>query len=168
MAQSKFRLIKEKTVSEISNKITSSKALVVAKFIGLSVSDLENLRKEAKVKGVEIKVYKNRLFKLASNNNGLSELDQYLVGSSIFAFSNEEDMAAAKVLVEFSKKHKLLEIKAGTFEGKVIDAEGVKMVASLPTYEESLAILGRSLLAPLQQLSIGLKMLVDEGKLISE
>lgn len=168
MAQSKFRLMKEKIVNEISNKISSSKALVVAKFIGLSVSDIETLRKEAKAKGVEIKVYKNRLFRIASNNNGLNELEQYLVGSSIFAFSNQEDMAAAKVLVEFSKKHKLLEIKAGTYQGKVVDAEGVKMVASLPTYEEALAILGRSLLAPLQQLSVGLKMLVDQGKLIAE
>ncbi|UUD36678.1 50s ribosomal protein L10 [Mycoplasmopsis californica] len=165
MADSKFRLIKKDTVKEISNKLANSKALVVAQYSGLKVSELQTLRREAKHHGVDIKVYKNRLFKLAAADAKLNDLDQYLVGSSIFAFSNNDDMSAAKVLSAFAKTNKLLVIKAGTYEGKVIDADGVKMVASLPTYEEALGILGRSLLAPLQQISIGLKMLVDENKL---
>ncbi|WP_027334153.1 50S ribosomal protein L10 [Mycoplasma elephantis] len=167
MADSKFRLIKKEIVEDITKKISNSHGLVVAQYIGLKVSELQTLRREAKKHGVEIKVYKNRLFKLAADSLKLNDLDQYLVGSSIFAFSNNDDMSAAKVLSAFAKNNKLFVIKAGVYEGKVIDADGVKMVASLPTYEESLAILGRSLLAPLQQISIGLKMLVDENKLIN-
>lgn len=165
MAQSKFRLIKQDTVKEIGKKITNSQAFVIAEYRGLNVSKIQELRKVAKASGVEIKVYKNRLFRLASQAAKLNDLDQYLVGPSIFAFSLNDGMSAAKVLVEFAKKNKLLVIKAGTYENKVIDAAGVKMVASLPTYEESLDILARSMIAPLQQLSLSLKLIVDEGKL---
>lgn len=165
MAQSKFRLMKQDIVKEISKKISQAQAMVIAEYRGLTVAKLEKLRNEAKSHGIEIKIYKNRLFRIAARQADLCDLDQYLVGSSLFAFGNTDDMSAAKVLVEFAKKNKLLVIKAGTYENKIIDANGVKMVASLPTYEESLAILARSMMAPLQQLSLSLKLIVDEGKL---
>lgn len=163
MSESKFKLAKREVVAEISDKIASSQAVAFAEYRGLTVAELRELRKEAKAMGVEIKVYKNRLFKLAASAAGYADLSEHLVGPNIFAFSQNDEMSAAKLLVKFAKKHKIMVIKAGTFDGKVVDAAGVKQVASLPSYEEALAILARSLMAPLSQISLSLK-LVSEGK----
>ncbi|WP_025755610.1 50S ribosomal protein L10 [Mycoplasmopsis cricetuli] len=163
MSESNFKIAKRNVVNEIAEKIQKSQAIAFAEYRGLSVAQLKELRIEAKKVGVEIKVYKNRLFKLAANKTGFADLAQHLIGPNIFAFSNEDDMSAAKLLVKFAKKHKLMVIKAGTYEGQVIDATNVKKVAALPTYEEALGILARSLMAPLQQMSLSLK-LISEGK----
>ncbi|QNM93924.1 50S ribosomal protein L10 [Mycoplasma sp. Pen4] len=163
MSESKFKAAKKEVVLEIVDKIKNSHAVAFAEYRGLTVAELQEFRKEAKKLGVEIKVYKNRLFKLAANELGYADLADHLVGPNIFAFSNNDDMSAAKLLVKFAKAHKLMVIKAGTFEGKAIDAQGVKEVAALPTYEEALGILARSMMAPLQQISLSLK-LVSEGK----
>ncbi|WP_036464314.1 50S ribosomal protein L10 [Mycoplasmopsis sturni] len=163
MSESNFKIAKRHVVSEITSKIQESKAIAFAEYRGLTVAELKELRKAAKEVNVEIKVYKNRLFKIAAQNTGFEKLADHLVGPNIFAFSNQDDMSAAKLLVKFAKKHKLMVIKAGTYEGEVIDASGVKNVATLPTYEEALGILARSLMAPLSQISLSLK-LVSEGK----
>lgn len=162
MSESKFKAAKKVVVSEIVNKINDTEAIAIAEYRGLSVAELQELRKEARKLGVEIKVYKNRLVKIAAEECGLGDLADHLVGPNIFAFS-PDGMSAAKLLVSFAKKHKLMVIKAGTFEGKVIDAAGVKEVATLPTYEEALGILARAMISPLQQMSLSLK-LVSEGK----
>ncbi|TDV22708.1 large subunit ribosomal protein L10 [Mycoplasmopsis mustelae] len=161
MSESKFKLAKKEVVLEITQKIQNSQAIAFAEYRGLTVVELEELRNDAVKLGLEVKVYKNRLFKLAAQNVGLSDLDEFLVGPNIFIFSNNDEMSAAKLATAFAKKHKLLVIKAGTFDGKVIDAQGVKEVATLPTYEEALAILARSMMSPLQQLGLSLKMFAE-------
>ncbi|EFF41506.1 50S ribosomal protein L10 [Mycoplasmopsis alligatoris] len=163
MSESNLKIAKRQVVNEIKEKISSSQAIAFAEYRGLTVEELSALRREAKKLNVEIKVYKNRLFKIAASNQGFGELSEHLIGPNIFAFSNGDDMSAAKLLVKFAKDTKIMVVKAGTYEGKVIDAKGVATVAALPTYEEALAILGRSLMSPLQQLSLSLK-LVSEGK----
>ncbi|WP_027120587.1 50S ribosomal protein L10 [Mycoplasmopsis lipofaciens] len=160
--ESKLRLMKKEVAKEIENKLKSSKALVIAEYRGLSVDELTQLRVEAKQHNVDIKVYKNRIFKHGAKQANIEGLDEHLVGPNIFAFSNDDDLVAAKVLVAFAKKHKLLVPKAGIFEGKVIDAKGVQEVATLPNYEEALTILARSLMSPLQQLSLSLKMFSEK------
>lgn len=162
MKESSLKLAKKVTVSEITNKISSAKAIAFAEYRGLTVAQLKEMRVEAKKVGVELKVYKNRLFKLATDKLGY-DLSSFLVGANIFAFSNDDNMSAAKLLVKFAKKHKeFLVLKAGTFEGKVVDTQELKKVAALPSYEEALTILARSLMAPLQQLSLGLKLVSEQ------
>ncbi|UUD35557.1 50S ribosomal protein L10 [Mycoplasmopsis caviae] len=160
--ESAFRLAKMDTVKEIQSKLESSQALVIAEYRGLSVAELTALRQLAKKEGIDIKVYKNRLFKIAAKNQGINDLEQHLVGPNIFAFGTADALVATKVLVKFAKENKLLVPKAGIFEGKVIDAKGVAEVASLPNYEEALTILARSLMAPLQQLSLSLKLFSEK------
>ncbi|TQC51617.1 50S ribosomal protein L10 [Mycoplasmopsis mucosicanis] len=156
--ESNFKLMKKEQSKEIAKKIADAKALVVAEYRGLTVQELTNLRVEAKKAGVELVVYKNRIFKYALANTEFESLGELLVGPNIYAFSNEDELSAAKVLSKFAKENKLLVLKAGIFEGKVIDAKGVAEVASLPNYEEALGILARSLISPLQQLSLSLKL----------
>ncbi|WP_211246883.1 50S ribosomal protein L10 [Mycoplasmopsis primatum] len=161
MKQSANRLVKVETVEEISKKIAAAKGFIVAEYRGLTVAELKSLRIEAKKAGIEIKVYKNRLFKLACQKVGYN-LDEFLVGPNLFAFSNVDDNAAAKVLVKFAKDNKLLLPKAGVFENKVIDTKAVAEIATLPNYEEALTILARSLMSPLQQLSLSLKLFSEK------
>ncbi|MBN0919218.1 50S ribosomal protein L10 [[Mycoplasma] gypis] len=162
---SDLRDAKVLVVNEITEALKNSQALVVAKYQGLNVDQLQELRKEAKANGVSVKVYKNRLFKHAATALGYEELNDHLVGANIYLFSNADDMQAAKVASNFAKKFQQLEVVAGIYENRVIDAQEVAVVASLPTYEEALMTLGSSLLAPLRQLSIGLDMLVKENKI---
>lgn len=130
MKESSLKLAKKVTVSEITNKISSAKAIAFAEYRGLTVAQLKEMRVEAKKVGVELKVYKNRLFKLATDKLGY-DLSSFLVGANIFAFSNDDDMSAAKLLVKFAKKHKeFVVLKAGTFEGKVVDTQELKKSGS--------------------------------------
>lgn len=152
-------------VKEISTKISSSKALVVAEYAGLTVKELQALRKELKEHKVELKVFKNRMFKIAANEAGLSALDTDLAGANIYAFGMEDEISPAKVLAKFAKEHKALKLKAGTYEGKVVDAKELATIATLPSYEEALTMLAMSMLSPIKFVGTGLHMLVKENKL---
>ena len=150
-------------VSEINNKIKESSSLVIAKYAGLTVKETQELRNQLREQGVELKVYKNRLVKLALQDTDFAELESVLTGPNAIAFGSENDIAPAKVLATFAKDHKALELVAGTFEGKVIDVDGVKEVATLPTLEEALTKLALALITPVKDLGISLNLAVEEG-----
>lgn len=150
---------------EISEKISKSQAVVVATYQGLTVKEIQQLRKLAKEKDVELKVYKNRIVKKSIENTEFSSLSNSLIGPNIYAFSYSDSLSAAKVIFEFGKKHKQIKLISGIAEGKVLNQEEILEVAKLPTYEEALTMLATSLQAPIRQIGIGLKMLVDENKI---
>jgi len=158
---------KEAIVKEISQKLKDSQALVVATYAGLSVKEISQLRFELAEKGVEFKVYKNRLFKIAAKEAGLDILES-LTGPNAFAFGMEDDISPAKVIASFAKKHKVVKFVAGTYEGKVVGVEELNEIATLPTMEEALTKLALALMTPLKDTAIGLNMLVEEGHLKKE
>lgn len=153
---------------EISDKISKSQAVIVATYQGLTVKEIQELRKLAKEKDVELKVYKNRIVKKSIENTEFSSLSNSLVGANIYAFSYSDSISAAKVIYEYGKKHKQIQLVSGIVEGKVLNQEEVLDVAKLPTYEEALTMLATSLQAPIRQIGVGLKMLVDENKISAE
>ncbi|QJG67106.1 50S ribosomal protein L10 [Mycoplasma phocoenae] len=162
---SDLRDAKVLVVNEITEMLENAKALVVANYQGLNVEQLQELRTEAKANGVSLKVFKNRLVKHAASKLNYDALNDHLAGQNIYVFGNDDDISAAKLVANFAKKHKKLEIVAGIFENKVINADQVKVVATLPTYEEALMTLGSSLLTPLRHLAMGLDMMVKENKI---
>lgn len=166
--ESALKLAKKAVAKDITEKLQSSQSLVVAEYRGLTVAEMNQLRVLAKKNGIELKVYKNRVFKFAAEAANYVEINDHLVGPNIFAFSNNDALAGFKVLADFAKNNKLLVLKAGIFEGNVVDAKGVQEIATLPNYEEALGILGRSLIAPLQQLSLSLKLLSEKKEEVSE
>ncbi|MGY6172084.1 50S ribosomal protein L10 [Candidatus Mycoplasma pogonae] len=168
MKTSAPRKLKEAKVVEIKNALTAASGLVIAEYRGLKVSELENLRKELKSAGVKTKVYKNRLVKLAVADLNLEGLNEVLVGPNMFLFNGADDLAAAKIVAKFAKKHKEVVIKGGIYEAKFASASDVEKIATLPSYEEALTILATSLLAPVRQVAVGLNMLVEENKLPAE
>lgn len=140
---------KQEAVKEISGKIRDAKALVLADYRGLTVEQDTELRSALRKAGVEYKVIKNTLTRFAAKDNNLEELSQYLNGPTAIALSNTDPVAPAKLLMEFSKKYAKLELKAGVVEGKVIDLNGIKLLAELPSKEVLIARVLGGIMSPL-------------------
>lgn len=163
-----LRQQKSLVVDEIKERINNSQSMVVATYQGLTVKEIQALKKLAKEKDVKIKVYKNRLVKKAIEASEYESLSKSLVGANMFAFSNSDSISAAKVLHEFGKKFKQVQLVSGIVENKVLDQVAILEVATLPSYEEALTMLASSLQGAIKQVAIGLKMLVDENHIKAE
>lgn len=141
--------MKKQVVAEVKEKLNSAHSVVITDFRGLTVAEATELRAKLREAGVEYKVLKNTLFKIAADDIGIEGFDQYLAGPNAFAFGLSDAVAPAKVLSEFAKTHKNLVIKAGYLEGKVIDMDGVKALADLPSREELLSKVLAGMQSPL-------------------
>lgn len=130
---------KRVVIDEISNKIKAAKAMVFADYRGLTVEQDTELRSALRKAGVEYKVVKNTLTRIAVNENGLEGLDGILNGPTAMAVSDTDPVAPAKVLSDYAKKFDKLELKAGVVEGKIIDLNGIKALAELPPREVLIA-----------------------------
>lgn len=130
---------KEAIVIEVREKMQRAKGAVLSDFRGLTVHELAELRSNLRKQGVEYKIYKNTLAKIAVSQIGLEELSNFLEGPTALAFSYDDAVAAAKLLSSFSKEHKSLTLKAGVIEGKVVDANGIQAAAALPSREMLIA-----------------------------
>ncbi len=139
MPSAKILRQKKEVVSELSEKIKSAKAIVFADYRGLTVEQDTELRNALRKEGVEYKVVKNTLTRFAANENGLEGLDSFLNGPTSMAISSTDAVAPAKVLAEYAKKYEKLELKVGVVEGKIIDLDGIKQLAELPSREVLIA-----------------------------
>lgn len=139
-------------VAELKDLLTSSKGVVLVDYCGLTVAEDTELRSKMREAGVKYMVAKNTFIRIAAQEAGIEGLDAYLEHNTAVAFSAEDPVAPAKILNDFSKDHKALEIKAGVLDGKVIGLDEVKAVAELPSREELLAKLVGSMQTPISGL----------------
>lgn len=153
---------KQQHVEVISEQLKNSVSTVLVDYRGLTVSEVTELRKQLRDAGIEFKVYKNTMVRRAADSVGLSELNEFLVGPSAIAFSNEDVIAPAKIIHEFAKKHEALEIKAGVIEGSFVPAEDVKSIASLPSRDGLLSMLLSVLQAPVRNFAYAVKAIGEE------
>lgn len=142
---------KAASVSEIKEKLSQAKAVVLANNKGLSVADAVKLRKDLRAAEVELKVAKNTLIRIAAQELGIEGLDSLLEGPTTLAFSYTDEVTAAKKLSEFITKDRnpKLELKGGILEGRVIDVSGVKELAELPPKDVLIAQVLGGIQAPL-------------------
>ena len=140
---------KKQVVEEIKGRLQRTQGAVLADYRGLNVAEVTELRSKLRESGVEFKVLKNTLTSIAANEIGIEGLDPYLTGPTAIAFGITDPVAPAKILSDFAKTHKALEIKGGILENKVIDAEGVKTLADLPSREVLLAKLLGAMQSPM-------------------
>ncbi len=145
---------KQKIVADIKEKLTTSKGAVFTSYRGLTVAQDTQLRRAFREAGVSYHVIKNTLTAIAAKEAGLDDLLSHLEGTTALAVSTDDAIAPAKVVSEFIKKNKLentevLTIKAGIVDGKVISADDVKALASLPSREVLIAKLLGSMQAPI-------------------
>lgn len=153
---------KQQHVEVISEQLKNSVSTVLVDYRGLTVSEVTELRKQLRDAGIEFKVYKNTMVRRAADSVGLSELNEFLVGPSAIAFSNEDVIAPAKIINEFAKKHEALEIKAGVIEGSFVSVEDVKSIASLPSRDGLLSMLLSVLQAPVRNFAYAVKAIGEE------
>lgn len=142
-------------VAELQDKFQRGRGIIFADYRGLNVKQTNELRKRLREAGVELKVVKNTLALRAGKAVGL-DLESLLVGPTAIAVGYQDPVAPAKLLLDFAKEAKLLEIKGGVVEGKVIDVEGVKALADLPSREQLLAMLASGLQGPIRGVVVAL------------
>lgn len=142
---------KQAIVAELKEKLTGAKGAVLVNYRGLTVAQDTKLRRQLREAGVEYRVVKNTMTRIAAQEAGLEGLDVYLEGPTAMAISTTDPVAPAKIITDFVKEHKLqvLEVKAGLVEGNVIDEKGVKALASLPSREVLIAKMLGSMQSPI-------------------
>jgi large subunit ribosomal protein L10 len=141
------RTEKEQIVTDLQDKVKGAKALYYTDFTGLNVKRMTELRRRFRKAGVEYVVIKNTLAARAVTGAGL-EADRLRGPTGVVI--GTDPVAAAKVLNDFAREHDQRPgIKGGMLEGKPIDADQVKKLASLPSREQMLAELGAGLQSPM-------------------
>jgi large subunit ribosomal protein L10 len=150
------KVTKNEQVALVAELLATSKLTVFAKYDGLTVADLQNLRRQAREAGVTVKVVKNRLVRVAmSQNETYKNTDTVLLqGQLLYAVSAEDEVAPAKVLDNFAKANPALQfVGAFGMEGELIDAEGVKALAGLPSKNELIGQVVGMLLSPVNDVT---------------
>ncbi|HWR45191.1 50S ribosomal protein L10 [Sporomusa sp.] len=142
---------KQQSVADLKEKLSTTKGAVLTNYRGLTVAQDTKLRRKLREAGVEYRVFKNTLTRIAAKEAGIEGLDPYLEGPTAIAISYTDPVAPAKVISDFVKENKLqtLEVKAGLVEGKVIDANGVKSLSNLPPREVLIAQVLAGMQAPI-------------------
>ena len=142
------RTEKQAVVTEVAALAGKAQTLVLAEYRGIEVEPMTRLRAQARGKGVHLQVLKNTLARRAVQGTSFEVLAEDMSGPLIYGFS-EDAIAAAKVLSDFAKTNDKLVLRAGAFNGKKLDADGVKALAAIPSREELLAKLLGVMQAPL-------------------
>ena len=153
---------KKATVEGIAAGIASAQTMVIAEYRGISVANLTELRANARKEGVYLHVLKNTLVRRAVEGTSFAALADHMVGPLIYAAS-EDAVAAAKVLHQFSKKDDKIVVKAGVYNGDLLDVAQVAELASIPSYEELLSKLLGVMQAPVSGLARALAALAAKN-----
>ncbi|MEG0568746.1 MAG: 50S ribosomal protein L10 [Erysipelotrichales bacterium] len=141
---------KKAVIAEITEKVEAAESVVVFEYQGLSVTEFEQLRTQLREENVDVKVYKNRLTKIAATNTGHEGLNEDLIGPNAIAFSNEDAVAGARIISKFAKDHEEVKMKTGIVEGNVVDTTVLAELASLPSRDGILSMLLSCLQAPMR------------------
>ena len=161
---SRETLIEEKqaAVDKLVEKFNSAVSFVVVDYRGLTVAEATELRKQLREAGVSMHVVKNTLLRRAADAAGIEGLDEVFVGPTAIAFSDEEVVAPAKIMVEFAEEAPVLEVKGGYMEGEVVSIETIKEVAKLPNREGLLSMLLSVLQAPVRNAALVFKAVAEQ------
>lgn len=153
---------KQAVIDEVTEKLNNASSVIVAEYRGLTVEEVTELRRALRAEGVELKVYKNKLVKRATEAAGKTELDEFLKGPNALAFGGDDAVAPARVLAKFAKKHEALVLKAGIVEGKLLNTEEVVAISKLPNREGMYSMLLCTLNEPVAKVARILQALADK------
>ena len=144
---------KEAVINEVTSLAAKAQTLVIAEYRGITVADMTKLRADARSKGVSLSVLKNTLARRAVAGGQFDVVADQMTGPLVYGFS-EDAVAAAKVVADFAKTNDKLVIRGGVYGGKVLDVEGVKQLASIPSREVLLAQLCGLLMSPVSRTAV--------------
>ncbi|OUS37666.1 50S ribosomal protein L10 [Rhodobacterales bacterium 56_14_T64] len=132
------RAQKEKLVDELGQIFESSGVVVVSRYVGLTVAEMQDLRARATEAGGSVRVAKNRLAKIALEGKPCASISDLLTGMTVLTFS-EDPVAAAKVAQEYAKENKKFVILGGAMGENALDVAGVEAVSKMPSRDELIA-----------------------------
>ena len=129
---------KQVYISEMTSQLDKAEAVIVAHYQGLTVKQLDDLRKKMREHGIQFKITKNRITKLALEKTSRKDLSNLFTGPTAVALSSDA-ITSAKILTNFSKENSNLKILGGIMGDDILDVAGVHNVATLPSLEEARA-----------------------------
>jgi large subunit ribosomal protein L10 len=130
------RTEKAESVASLKEAFQASQVIVVAHYSGLSVAQLQTLRKQMKQAGAHVKVAKNRLAKIALEGSDAASIAPLLKGPTLIAYSTRDPVAAPKVAMDFAKANERFVVLGGAMGKTALDVNAVKQLASLPSLDE--------------------------------
>ena len=154
--------VKSAIVDEITDKLTSAQSSVVFEYRGLTVAEVTQLRRDFRAEDVELKVYKNKLVQRATEKAGYADINDQLTGPNAIAFGKSDAVAPARILAKFAKDHEAVVIKAGVVEGKVLNADEIKNISSLPNREGMYSMLLAMMKEPVAKVARVIQAVADK------
>lgn len=140
---------KKQVVEEIKQKLDAATLVICTDYRGLTVEQITQLRNSLRVPGVEYRVLKNTMFRFALKQAGYDNIAAQVTGPNAVIFSNEDPVGPAKIITEFARTNKELEVKMGILEGKYLSADSIKDLANLPSREVLVAQVLGTMQAPI-------------------
>ena len=160
MASEKILESKREVVAEITNKLKNSESVILFRYSESTVSDMQELRRDLKNIGSEVKVYKNTLVKRALDDMKI-DLSEFLEGPNAIVFGKEL-LEPIKVLDKFAKNHKNVQVITGIIKGEVVSIDTIKEYASIPSMEGLLTMFAGGLIEHVKNLSVALNLYADK------
>jgi len=140
---------KKAIVTEIAEVAAEAPSAIAAEYIGLTVTEMTELRKTAREAGIYLKVVRNTLARRALEDTRFDCMRNDLLGPLLLAFSNDEPGSAARVIRDFAKTNDKLVVKLVALDGKLLEASDVERLANLPSLEQARSMFLGVLQAPL-------------------
>ncbi len=130
---------KEKKVELLKEELSQAKIIIMTDFRGLTVAQMNKLRRSLQSEGIKYKVVKNTLTRIAATELGLEAINDYMEGPVAVAYGYDDPVTPVKLLVNFAKENEQLSLKGGLLEKQVLDEQGLRQLSQLPTREVLLA-----------------------------
>jgi len=136
-------------VEVLRERLGRAQTVVLTDFRGLTVAEIGQLRARLRQAGVEYRVVKNRLLRIAARDAGIEALDAYLEGPTAAAFGYDDPVAVAKIIHDFIRQMRKLETKGGVIDRRAVTAAEIRRLADLPPRQVLLAQLAGGIAGPL-------------------
>lgn len=143
---------KEMIVGELTTALSEANLTIITDYRGLSVGDLQQLRANLRPHNAEFRVSKNTLTRIAARANDFEGMDELLVGPTALMFAYDDVAEPAKVIRDFVRSSRILQIRSAVLDGVIVDAGRVSDIADLPSRDELLAKIVGSIAAPISGL----------------
>src|SRR5947209_4389704 len=140
---------KSETIGELEEQIGNATLMILTDYRGLTVTDLQGLRGQLRGVGAAFRIAKNTLTRIAANKRGIAALDPTLEGPTALVFAGEDIVGASKIINDFARTSRILKVKGGFLQGKVVAADQVEALANMPPKEELIATIVGALDAPI-------------------
>jgi large subunit ribosomal protein L10 len=144
---------KKATVAELREEFSAAKATIVADYRGLTVSDIQAVRRALRGEGITYRVVKNRLAKIAAQEAGQTELSEMLEGPTALAMGSGDEVVLARTFLDAVRPYKTVVVRGAVLNGKRVGTDSVTRLATLPSRDVLLAQLAGGMASPLSTMA---------------